>query len=150
MEPNVEVAAPVQTIGKPKYLKNKEYRSARSRIRWAVGLTYFFAVANLALGILFFSLNSQGTPSNGLNLPVAGTLAIIQGVLMVVLGYFIARRSRVAAGIGIAFGVVALALALYYGLALGTLPAIGVPAGYLYIMVTAFRAIPTVLGFERG
>ncbi|HEY7833891.1 MAG TPA: hypothetical protein VIG30_10000 [Ktedonobacterales bacterium] len=107
MEPNAPAAA-----SKFKYLKDHEYRSARNKIRWAVGATYFFAVANLALGVLAFYLNTQPNAPSEFNLPVVGGGSLVEGVALAVLGFFIGRRSRVAAVLASAFAAVVLALAV--------------------------------------
>ncbi len=128
-----------------------DYRRMRMRIRWAIIINLFSAVVNGFLGFLLYADASHELPgtSGYVADTVGGIITMVGAVLLLIIAVLLIRRVRIAAGAGIALGIINLVFLLWSMLQGGIATPIVGTALYLWLNIRAYGAIPEVTAQEQ-
>lgn len=127
-----QVTEPKAAVTLPSGVKN--------RLRLAYGTIFFVGAGNIVLGWLLFV--SQGPTTSPLD---SGLSLIVIGAILLLLGFFVARKSAVALGIAVAFYAVAALGLLFQGNVSGTIMHLVL----LSFLIRGFRALHEIRETEK-
>jgi len=113
----------------------------KNRLRLAYGTVFFVGVGNIVLGWLLLQWHNPSiTPLD------SGITFIVIGAILLLLGFFVVRKSAVALGIAVALFALA-ALGLFFQ---GNLNATTMHLILLSFMIPGFRAIREIRNAEKA
>ena len=130
---------PTSSVTEPKAAITLPY-GVKTRLRLAYGTIFFVGAGNIVLGWLLFAL--QGPMTSPLD---SGLTLVVIGAILLLLGFFVARKSAVALGIAVALYAVA-ALGLLFQ---GNLTGVAAHLVLLSFLLRGFRALHVIREAER-
>jgi hypothetical protein len=143
------------TSREPHAISETQYQAARRTIQRVATLNFVIASLFIACGFLLwldtFALKAR-LGGNAFEqflasvLPAIALLLLVPGVIFLILGVFIVRRSRFATGFLMAVAGIGLILSLASANIIG----IVLQGWDLWAMLRVYRAIPIVRAYERA